>query len=121
MSSKKAGRTSNLKQSVKITGLGLSAFEAGLQGIQALHSVIGSQVDYTTLSAVQMEAERGHPVLEAANRYFSSQVESQGQDTAELGPHVDPYGILAKLGDAQRGLHLQDNKVEYFERQRSDR
>ena len=105
---------------MRLTGLGAPEFSAAIQGIQALHSVVGSQIDYTTLSLCRAEAERGHPTLEAGNRYFSTQSESQGQDTAELGNHVDPYGILGKLGEEQRCLHLQDNKVEYFERRQSD-
>ena len=82
--------------------------------------MIGSQLDSSSLSSWLPTAERGFSVLEAANRYFSSQHESQGQDVVELGEQVDPYGILRKWGDEQRGLHLQDNKVEYFERRRSN-
>ena len=73
-------------------------------------------MDISTLSSWYPTAERSFPILEASNRYFSNQQEAQGQDVMQLGKYVDPYGILAKLGEAQGVLHLQDNQVEYFER-----
>ena len=90
-------------------------FSRALQGIEALRDIIGVQVDGSTLTPLEFQSERGHPVLEITNRYFTAEREATGQDAVTLGPAVDPLGILAAFGKEQGGLHLQDNTVEYYE------
>lgn len=108
------------KQSVKITGLGISQFDCSLQGVQSLHNVIGSQIDYKTLSVYNTRADRGFNIFEAFNRYFSTEDEANGQEVLDIDKYVDPMGVLAEFGRRKGGLHLQDNVVEYFERRKAD-
>ncbi|KAH8074204.1 hypothetical protein BXZ70DRAFT_1013197 [Cristinia sonorae] len=111
-----SGKTLQPKQSVKITGLGLEEFDQALKGIQALRDVVSSQYDYTTLTPWKVETERTFSTLEASNRYFSSSHEASGQETVTLGKQVDPMGILLKIGQELRSVHVQDNVVAYYER-----
>ncbi|KAH8084934.1 hypothetical protein BXZ70DRAFT_900363, partial [Cristinia sonorae] len=99
--------------SVKI--IGLEEFDQALKGIQALRDVVSSQYDYTTLTPWKVETERTFSTLEASNRYFSSSHEASGQETVTLGKHIDPMGILLKIGQELRSVHVQDNVVAYYE------
>ncbi|KAH8096841.1 hypothetical protein BXZ70DRAFT_1009519 [Cristinia sonorae] len=103
-----SGKTLQPKQSVKITGLGLEEFDQALKGIQALRDVVSSQYDYTTLTPWKVETEHTFSTLEASNCYFSSSHEASGQETVTLGKHVDPMGILLKIGQELRSVHVQD-------------
>lgn len=104
------------RQFVRISGLGIPQFLEALQGVQAMRDQLATQLPQSTLSAWNVNFERGFPVLEASNRFFSSQEEARTSEAVELGQHVDPMGILASIGQSHRGVHVLDNEVKYYER-----
>lgn len=105
-----------MKQSVKISGLGVEPFADALRGIQELQSVLATQVDRAAMAPYVVLTDSGYGILEAGNRYFSSSQEAQGQPPVPLGNHIDPVGILATVKTDIKGVHIQDNVVEYYER-----
>ncbi|KAI0069396.1 hypothetical protein K474DRAFT_1610519, partial [Panus rudis PR-1116 ss-1] len=57
--------------------------------------------------------------LRFSNRYLTSPQHAQGEMPIPFGPEVDPLNILQRIADQHGLLHLDDNKVFYYEKQLS--
>lgn len=69
------------------------------------------------MSALTSETAHGFPVIKLGNRYLSFEDEVGGEDTVSLSEELDPMGILKGIA-AQHGLvRVQDNVVEYYNKQ----
>jgi len=61
---------------------------------------------------------KGHPSVEASNRYFTARDDADDDEICELGGDVDPRGHLSSLAGSNF-VHTADNKVHYYERQKT--
>ncbi|THH15427.1 hypothetical protein EUX98_g9469 [Antrodiella citrinella] len=92
------------RQFLRVTGLGATAFDEVIEGLQALRDNVASRLLPSNLSDTRFTDERGHPVLEFGNRYFSFQTEAgSDEDSVELENDIDPFGILRHIGEEGRG------------------
>lgn len=85
-------------QSLRISGLGLSEFQEALSGLQVLQNCLVAYKAESLPSVSHSTLERGFPVLNAGNWFFSSQQEANNSDVIKLGSYVDPAGILEQMG-----------------------
>ena len=104
------------RQFLRLSGLGTASFAKAKQGILNIHSCTAARLPNTNLNGLRDLEERGFPVIEVGNRYFASQEEAGDADPVLLDKFVDPFGILTQLGAEKRGIHIEDNTVQYFER-----
>lgn len=100
-----------------LTGFSSPIFQECINQIQEVHSQFGREVSACSLEPWIPEEFEGHPAIAVANRFFSDRracgTSSDNQDLP-FSPDVDPSRIL-QASKGQNFLHLEDNRVDYFE------
>ena len=101
------------KQSILITGLGSSEFEASARAVLRIHTLFGSTLPANSLVPWKPIRDSEYVCLEFANRYFKGK-DDDDSTVLELGHDIDPFDILRSRCNG--GEHTEDNAVLYFER-----
>lgn len=101
------------KQSVTLTGLGSTEFEAAARAVLAIHTMFSSTLPDDALVPWKPQKDTDYVCLEFYNRYFKGRDET-GSPAADIGTEIDPLGILRTR--CPLGEHTEDNVVLYFER-----
>ena len=101
------------KQSILITGLGSSEFEASARAVLRIHTLFGSTLPADSLVPWKPIRDSEYVCLEFANRYFKGK-DDDDSTVLELGHDIDPFDILRSRCNG--GEHTEDNAVLYFER-----
>lgn len=101
------------KQWVKLSGLGLDAFDQCATAILEIQQVLSTHLPANTLQPWSPKVERGCMTIEVANRYFSDQ-EIADEDEV-LGDAIDPLHLLRNRMPSN-ARHTRDNEVLYYER-----
>ncbi|TFY83201.1 hypothetical protein EWM64_g807 [Hericium alpestre] len=104
------------KQSVHLLGFSSSIFERATTGIAAIHHLIDSVYSVNSLRPWVPDQTEDHPSFTFSNRYVTALSQSQGHSPVPFGDVIDPQGILLQA-TSNVGAHLEDNKVEYYEKQ----
>ncbi|KAF5366486.1 hypothetical protein D9615_005098 [Tricholomella constricta] len=110
-----------LRQSIKLAGLGTTAFSAALCSIGEIYGYFDRHFPQGALECWTATASDGvgNDVLEASNRYMSPKNESQ-DDEVPFGNLVDPKRVLEKMAQESRHIHTDDNEVMYFRRRTTE-
>jgi len=102
-----------LRQSAKITGLGIAEFKQLLSNVAAVHATF-KRVLGDVLLETDIHSEYGeYLAIDVANRYFTPK--ASAQDIRPLTKEVDPHGALSKAAGTAY-VHTEENKVYYFEK-----
>lgn len=101
-----------LKQSVSLTGLKTSAFEANMYGLIEAHAIFASRLSGPVEPPMLSTFAEGSRI-DLATRYFTPKQYEHSNDSQPFEKGVDPNGLLAReAGDAL--FHSTDNVVKYF-------
>lgn len=106
---------SSAKQSVRLSGLGLEAFNKSIHGLLEIQEVLSLHVPLNTMTPWSPLREKGHPVLEFGNRYFTSVKDGQDENEDDIPlDSIDPAHVLrSRVPPGAR--HLSDNVVLYYQ------
>ena len=107
------------KQSVTLTGLGISEFDQYAAAFIQIHGVLANCLPHGSLRQWKPLIHRGHATIECYNRYFSGSDEADDRPSIELDREIDPFGIL--LTTDVDGVHTEDNVVQYMERRTDEK
>ena len=61
-------------------------------------------------------AYKGHRALDTSNWYFTPKSATDDGDGLPLGADVDHHGFLYTDGAGETYIHIEDNKVRYYEK-----
>ena len=103
-----------VRQSVQLTGLDTSMFNAAVHNIRTLYAEFSHHFQEGNLHTWNPDTFMTHAALNIYNRYFYSTKECPNQAAIELGDTIDPHHTLAAMGLASGFVHTADNQVEYF-------
>ena len=106
------------KQSIKLTGLGVEAFDACAAAILEVQQVFSTCLLPNAMQKWTPTMEHGYLVLEVSNWYFSNR--DIADDNLHLLDCIDLLHLLCNWMPFNT-CHLKDNEVLYFERQKSER
>ena len=112
-----SSRTAFLEQSVTLSGLGTAAFAECVKGMRAVDYVFGMATKENSYESWVEEKCDGDDVLTFTNRYFTPKVQAQGAPVLELGPDLDPRGVLSKAA-GNTHVHIDENVVKYFHKRK---
>ena len=102
------------KQSIVLTGLGSTAFDANVNAIMEIHSYLSDNLPVGVLQSWQPKRESDYACLEFSNRYMTKLADATGFSEVALGQYVDPNNVIKNT--LVEGRHTEDNVVLYFER-----
>ncbi|KAI0666734.1 hypothetical protein C8Q78DRAFT_1072132 [Trametes maxima] len=108
-------RLIDLKQSVTITGLGVQPFDDAAAAVLAVYHQFSAHLKEHCLRTWQPERANAYISLTFGNRYLTPVKFSDSEPHADLSEVVDPFNVLRPHLSSQ--VHLQENVVEYWERQ----
>ncbi|KAI0641843.1 hypothetical protein C8Q79DRAFT_1003304 [Trametes meyenii] len=108
-------RIIDLKQSVTITGLGVEPFDDAAAAAMAIYNQFSAHLKGHHLRTWQPERANAHLSLTFGNRYLTPVKFADGEPHGDLSEVVDPFNVLRPHLSSQ--VHLQENVVEYWERQ----
>lgn len=101
------------KQWVKLSGLGLDAFDQCATAILEIQQVLSTHLPASALQPWAPKVERGCMTIEFSNRYFSDQEIADEEEV--IGDTIDPLHLLRNRMPSQ-ARHTKDNGVLYYER-----
>ena len=106
-----------MKQYVTLTGLGSDDFLAAVEGTAAIYQEFKGQVEREggRLREWSPGLDGKNITLTFANHYLTKSKEAGDETPLELVKTVDPFNILGP--HLQNQVHLQENVVEYWEKQ----
>lgn len=104
------------RQWIKLTGLGVDAFDSCATAILEIQQVLSSHLPHQTMQTWSPGTENGHIVLEFSNRYFSDS--GICDEDVSITSEIDPLSLLRNRMPS-RARHSMDNQVLYYERQTS--
>jgi hypothetical protein len=98
----------NLRQHVKITGLGQPTFDESVKQLSEIHTMFKETIAAGTVLPLEFVPYEGHGSIESHARYFTDR---------ELVPYETnndflTHGVLAKA-QPDSFIHAMDNQVEY--------
>ncbi|KAI0665426.1 hypothetical protein C8Q78DRAFT_1072990 [Trametes maxima] len=108
-------RLIDLKQSVTITGLGVQPFDDAAAAVLAVYHQFSAHLKGHHLRIWQPERANAYLTLTFGNRYLTAAKFSDNEPHVDLSEVVDPFNVLRPHLSSQ--VHLQENVVEYWERQ----
>ncbi|KAI0645310.1 hypothetical protein C8Q79DRAFT_912123 [Trametes meyenii] len=108
-------RIIDLKQSVTITGLGVEPFDDAAAAAMAIYNQFSAHLKGHHLCTWQPERANAHLSLTFGNRYLTPVKFADGEPHEDLSEVVGPFNVLRPHLSSQ--VHLQENVVEYWERQ----
>ncbi|KIL56605.1 hypothetical protein M378DRAFT_89111, partial [Amanita muscaria Koide BX008] len=106
-----------LRQSVSITGLGTSHFDASMKGLTNIYVLFSHFVPADKLQACAITGQYGkHASIDTSNRYFTAR--NTTEQHVPFTSKVDPNRILERaVGSVY--VHSKHNIVRYYERVKS--
>ena len=100
---------------MRLTGLGSSKFNANVESILALCTLLSQKISLDCLEPWTPHFDQHEYLnLEFMNRYFSSRRSSQ--EVINFSDQVDPRGSLKLMASKNNWVHTLDNEVKYYER-----
>ncbi|KAG2022487.1 hypothetical protein CC2G_000229 [Coprinopsis cinerea AmutBmut pab1-1] len=103
----------NLRQFVKVTGLGDPSFEVAMEGVREIFSKFEYVHGAERLIGVEAKLYEGELALDCHSRYFTDRERAPHEKHIPFPELVDPKHILEDI----RGpafIHGPDNHVEYY-------
>ena len=107
------------RQRIKLSGLGLPAFDKATQALLAIHTYFASHIPTSTLTDFQPLVYHGDIAIECSNRYFTLKEEIRVGEELPLTDIIDPCNIL-RSGQVD-GHYTSDNEVLYFQRREQEK
>lgn len=111
-STKSISHIRNLRQHVKVTGLGIPEFDDALDTIEGIAKAFRIHVPTQTVTPIDCVPYEGDPSLEAHARYFTDRNLVPFAKNTPFGPDVDAHGVLEAI-QPDIFIHGPDNYVEY--------
>ncbi|KAH6902998.1 hypothetical protein BKA70DRAFT_1228161 [Coprinopsis sp. MPI-PUGE-AT-0042] len=105
-------RMRNLRQHVKITGLGQDEFQEAKSKLDELHRMFEHALDGNEVLPFDFLPYEGHPCVESHARYFTDRSVVPYEANNTFLPNVDPQQTLSNA-QPESFIHAIDNQVEY--------
>ncbi|KAF6747794.1 hypothetical protein DFP72DRAFT_821263, partial [Ephemerocybe angulata] len=105
-------RIRNLRQHVKVTGLGSDDFAAYIDKLHEVHEMFVEHVKDRFVVPFDFLPHEGHESVESHSRYFTDRFLVPYEKNQPFLPGVDPHHVLRKI-QPDDFIHGQDNIVEY--------
>ncbi|KAF9455429.1 hypothetical protein BDZ94DRAFT_1367666 [Collybia nuda] len=108
-------RLKYVSQSIALTGLGSSLFQACFDAVYDIHQCISQHFPENSLEDLPQTSHEDYPEITASNRYFTPQHLALSEDLIPFKKCVDPQKILQYAAIGSAFVHTVENEVEYFE------
>ncbi|PPQ81191.1 hypothetical protein CVT24_009468 [Panaeolus cyanescens] len=102
----------SMKQSVKLTGLGLGEYARFQEVINMVHTMFEDTLGKGTVQSVDCKPYEGHLSFDVGTRYFTDRDDAPTQEHVPFSRDDDPIFILELLRK-DKFIHTEDNVVQY--------
>jgi hypothetical protein len=96
-------------------GMGCQAFDEGVAGMVAVTQKMGGLYRAWSFSPWMPEHQNEHFSLSFSNQYLTPTQLAKGQSPCSIDPIIDPHGHLEQA-TSYNNIHMEDNRVLYYER-----